>query len=686
MLLHGQLVEPAWLRLLSRLRFSLFLNFFAIPQVLPSSGAVERVVHDHSKLFRPALLVLLGALLFPLPNRAQLPASSAPSSRHDPSLLRCTLVVRVREQNGSPLSELALVNLYSPMGGLIASTTAEAGQAMFFGVGTGQYTVEAVASGYETIRAQAELDVAGSSVNVDLALTREENPRFKPAASSGLPVLAPKAQKEVGKGLEALRKNRIQEAQKHLQAAHRLAPGNPDVNYLLGVVLAVSGNLAEAQSYWQNALSLYPQHAASLLALGETSAHQGDLSGALAYLKRAAQADPSSWRMKAALASVYLQQQAYEEALLAAEQALELGREKAAAVRILQAKSLAALGQRNRAIAVLETHLAQPGVDAKSTAAAQTLLESLRKPSPPVPAVPAPDRPAKIEATPAASVAALLPVPSEWMPPDIDETVPAVEPGVACPLQDLLQKTGKRIKELLETVDRFTATENLRHEELGSGGLPARMDTRAYNYVVSIREIRPRLLISEEYRNGSVASQDFPGGFATIGVPALVLIFHPYYQQDYEIHCEGLSKWQGLLAWQVHFRQRADKPAEIMSYKAGTLYVTVSLKGRAWISASSSQIIRIELDLVAPMTALQLRTFHIIVDYGPVQFRERKVELWLPKSAELFVDVHGRHLRRHHSYSNFLLFSVEDKQDIKNPQIKEEPAHPAETSSSPPPL
>jgi hypothetical protein len=66
-----------------------------------------------------------------------------------------------------------------------------------------------------------------------------------------------------------------------------------------------------------------------------------------------------------------------------------------------------------------------------------------------------------------------------------------------------------------------------------------------------------------EYRNGGLALNEFPGGIVTNGLPALVLIFHPYYAPSYEMACEGLARSNDRLAWQVHFRQRPDKPNEL---------------------------------------------------------------------------------------------------------------------------
>jgi len=95
---------------------------------------------------------------------------------------------------------------------------------------------------------------------------------------------------------------------------------------------------------------------------------------------------------------------------------------------------------------------------------------------------------------------------------------------------------------------------------------------------------------------------------ATLGMPALALIFHPYNSGNFEMNCEGLARWNGRIAWQVHFRQRADKPNTIRSFRMGFQGPShpVALKGRAWIDAESYQIVRLETDMIAPLPEIRL--------------------------------------------------------------------------------
>jgi len=257
------------------------------------------------------------------------------------------------------------------------------------------------------------------------------------------------------------------------------------------------------------------------------------------------------------------------------------------------------------------------------------------------------------------------------MPPDIDEKIPPVEPGVACPLDTVLSNASKHAVEFVGNVDRFTATESLKHELFSTAGLPSNLETRKFNYLVSIEQTRPGILSVEEYRDGSFSYEKFPDGIATLGLPSLVLVFHPAQVSNYEMTCEGLAKLSGGLAWQVHLRQLPDKPRTLRSYRIGAQSYPVSLRGRAWIAADTFQIVRLETDLVAPLPQIHLAGEHTAIEYGPVHFKRKNVDMWLPQSAEVYFDWRGRRIYRRHDFSNYLLFAVDENQKIAPPKTQD---------------
>ncbi len=430
------------------------------------------------------------------------------------------------------------------------------------------------------------------------------------------PILGPRLQKELGKALEALRANKPADARSHLDAVYRSAPGDADANFLLGVYSSQVNDWVHARSYWQKVLSLSPNHLGALLSLGGALMRESKPNDAAQYLNRAVEAEPTSWRAHAVLAEAFLRQGLLDNSIKEAD-----------------AKQLENL----------ETSF-ESAVESRSATAST---------SPPEPIL---------------TTSALLP--SNWLPPDIDEKVPPVEPGVACNLEEVIKNSGKRIQEFVANVDRYVATEAVTHESINKWGFASHPIKFQFDYLVSIKQKRLGLLTVDEYRDTHYLPAKFPDGVATTGLPALVLIFHPYYAENFAISCEGLARSKGQSAWQVYFRQRDDKPNTIRSYKIGAEgpAYPVALKGRAWIAADSFQIVRLETDLINPVPQIRLVSDHATIEYGPVHFKARNLDMWLPQNAEVHYDWKGRRSHRRHSFKNYLLFSVDEKQKISEPK------------------
>jgi tetratricopeptide (TPR) repeat protein len=477
------------------------------------------------------------------------------------------------------------------------------------------------------------------------------------------PGLAPKLQKELGKAMEALRADKPAEARSHLDAVYRFAPGDADANFLFGIYSAEMNDWVHAKNYWERVLVLAPNHLSALLSLGGALMRENKSAEAAQYLNRAVEAEPTSWRAHAALADACLRQGLLDESIEHAERALELGHGQAGIVQPVLARALHLHGDQERATHALQAYLQDHPTDAAATKQLENLQASLgltRKPSP-----------GKASASPSSEpvVATSALLASNWLPPDIDERVPPVEPGVACNLEEILEKSEKRIQEFVANVDQFTATEAVTHESINKWGFASHPIRFEFDYLVSIKQNRLGLLSVDEYRDSHYLPAKFPDGIATTGLPALVLIFHPNYVQNFKISCEGLARSKGGPAWQMYFRQRPDKPNTIRTYQIGAQgqAYPVALKGRAWIAADSFQIVRLETDLIDPLPQIRLVADHAAIEYGPVHFQARNLDMWLPQNAEVHYDWRGRRSHRRHSFRNYLLFSVDDQQRISAP-------------------
>jgi tetratricopeptide (TPR) repeat protein len=255
-----------------------------------------------------------------------------------------------------------------------------------------------------------------------------------------------------------------------------------------------------------------------------------------------------------------------------------------------------------------------------------------------------------------------------WYPQDVDWGIPQVTPGAACPLTDVLSRAGKRIQELVDNVDKFTATEVVEHQSVDKSGRLRPPEIRKFNYLVSIGQTPEGYLNVEEFRNRGSNPDQFPDRIATVGTPSLILIFHPNHAKDFRMTCEGLGHWQDRPAWQVRFEERTDRRSSISVLIMGGRAFGLRLHGRAWILADSYQVARLESDLADEIPQIRLHLQHQDIEYHPVHFDEGKIEIWLPSSTALYMDFLGHRFYRRHRFTDFQIFSVKLEQTLGNPK------------------
>lgn len=252
---------------------------------------------------------------------------------------------------------------------------------------------------------------------------------------------------------------------------------------------------------------------------------------------------------------------------------------------------------------------------------------------------------------------------AEWN----DDGLP-IDQNVACPLDQLLRGAGQRVKEFVGSMEKFTATERVEHYAVDKSGERRKAESRKFAYVAIVARDRNGGFWFEEYRNGTTDTQQFPANIATMGLPAIVLVFHPDFQDDFEFGCEGLVHEQTGDLWRLHWAQKARHPVRIESYVVNGMSFPVHLEGRAWIDSAKGEVARLESNLQQPIPEIELWEQHQIIDYTGVRFATTGEEIWLPQDAEVYVDRHGKKYYRRHSFSDFRLFNVDMAQNVAAPK------------------
>jgi tetratricopeptide (TPR) repeat protein len=612
------------------------------------------------------------------PGGIQQPAAPSPGVGTTTEMFASgSVVVRVLGARSAPLKRHAFVAIFANGSGVPLRTEMTQGdsQVIFSSLpGFGRYTVEVNATGYQTQRKDLDYNDVHGYLEVDV--TMEPNPENAAVKATPSQPISAKAQKHEDKGLAELEAGNLKESQKELLEAFVLAPKDAEINYLLGSLYVRLQDAQQAETYFNNSVSADPENVPALVALGQMRHNRGDFKAASDVLEKASVLDGKEWLARWLLSDIYLRAGDFKKAQKEAAEAVEMGKGAANAAELIEGEALAELGQTQDAVKVLRAFLRDvPG--SKSVAAAQELVDRLEheisdgSPRAEV------NRPTAVSsALPGGEMPApKLPL-ADWEPPGVDQVKPAVADGVTCPVDQVIGGVGKRVTELVDSVNRIQAKEDVIHQELSTMGRPVLTDRRKFEYLISITPTDSGLLVIDENRDGDFGPSESLGQVSMFGLADLPLIFHPEMRDDFQMTCEGLGSWHDQPTWLVYFRQRPDRPERIRSYRNMDNSYTVGLKGRAWISPDTYQIVRLEANLMKPVPEVGLGSEEDAIEYGPVPFPSKNVVLWLPSNADIYFYYHHRPFHRHHTFSNYLLFSVSATQKIGEPKITEQQENP----------
>jgi tetratricopeptide (TPR) repeat protein len=574
-----------------------------------------------------------------------------------------TVTITVRD-DARPLDRQSVIKLHDQKrDSTMFQTTSKESEAVFCGLDFGTYDVDVSAVGYLTNHQELPI-VSGSLQAVRLEVILQKDPEAVNLSTTD-ELIPAKARKDQAHAVEELKSAKFKEAEEHLERALKVAPDSVQINFLLGYLFLELRQWEKSESYLTRAATLSPGRVQVLTLLGRVQLQREHYADAQKTLERAVAANSAEWMTHSLLADAYLRQKQFDKAREQAQLAIDEGKSTASIAQLTLGQALANVGRDEEGIRALRAFLqSQPHNPAAPQVRAliseiETRDNGVSETS---------HAQGDTDLLLAGSEPALPP--SAWGPPETDETKPPVAPGVTCPVQTILQMTGERIQMLVDSMARFSATEQLTHEQLDRAGNPISKEYRKFDYVVSIAEQPAGYLDVEEYRNEHYGLLDLPDHIVTSGFVTLAMIFHPIFQSDFEFNCEGLGQWKGHPAWILHFQQRGLRPNHLESYMINGQAHRVDQKGRAWISSDNLQIVRIESDLVRPVQRMTVQ--HQIAEYGPVHFQKKNIDLWLPQSAEIYLEINRRRYYRKHSFDHFMLFSTNAEE--KPRLVKNQPA------------
>lgn len=285
---------------------------------------------------------------------------------------RAELSITIKEGSSQLIGPMVTVKLYN-LGSLVTQMSTSKGRVVFILNRLGDYVITADATGYRTAQKEISIPVAVEAEE-EIVLQRDSAPEA--LGSVGRPVLAPKAKESLDKAFEALNENKLDQAEKYLAEAAKLAPNHPDVLYLQGVLLLRRGRAEQAQAVLEKMTQIDPKNARAFTALGMAFFSENKYDLAVPPLQQSIQLDPSNWESHWTLARTLYRQEHYDTALLEAQLAFGQSRGSEPAIELLIAQSQTAVGKFEDSAETLRTFLRTHPND-KGAATARRWLDRL---------------------------------------------------------------------------------------------------------------------------------------------------------------------------------------------------------------------------------------------------------------------------------------------------------------------
>ena len=274
----------------------------------------------------------------------------------------------------------------------------------------------------------------------------------------------------------------------------------------------------------------------------------------------------------------------------------------------------------------------------------------------------------------------------DWPTHELIKAVPKLKGLEPAPDQDalptILKKTGENVDYFFHNFVATTARERIHQAaSIPRGSL---MDLAVSNYQDGYYVV---LMISrggqdqlDEYRTDLEGKPVESGGgrqgfLLTRGFAGTEVYLHPSRQRESTFRYLGLQAKAGKQCDVIAFAQRVGQATPI-GFTTSSVSVPLLEQGVVWIDSTTHQILRMQTDLLTPLTQIGLKSSRAEIEYAPVHFATLDRTLWLPTEVKVVVNFRGAIYTNRHQYSDWRLFNVETKEVHDGPPLA--PKNPAD--------
>lgn len=237
-------------------------------------------------------------------------------------------------------------------------------------------------------------------------------------------------------------------------------------------------------------------------------------------------------------------------------------------------------------------------------------------------------------------------------------------------LEALLEKTGKRVEQLLERFSEVTCTEVVSQMKLGTNGKVYSQKKTIFDTLIILDTAENDLSIEESRLEQGKSAKSKSGEkslLVTNGFSVFLLVFHPYFRNSFEFESGDSSEFEGQKLEVVRFQQIRGKRSPSVLQLRGRDY-PLEWEGNALVDSRTGYIARVTAKLKATMEDVGLKSLSSDVIYQPVTFIGAGETQWLPSIAMIEAESIQQHWKNTHQFSNYRLFSVTTTSKTEDPQ------------------
>lgn len=304
------------------------------------------------------LLAILGCTMFAFAQRPGMDSSPMPHSGFSSSMRdNSTVSGTVQDMHNNPLKDVR-VELTNANGVVVNSTyTSVSGNFEFSHVAQGSYTVVAT-NGLQQSTERVEANSWSSIVAIHMQTADKPEDGVNGNSISVAQYKVPgKAREEYRKAHEAMEKEKLEDAGKHLARALEIYPNYADALTLRAVLELNQHNPDSAMADLDKAVKADSNYAMAYMVMGSALNMQSKFDEAIRALQRGESLAPGYWQAHFEMGKAYIGKADYPAALSHLQRAQGMAPKEYSLIYLLQAHALLAMKQYPEAMSALQVYL-----------------------------------------------------------------------------------------------------------------------------------------------------------------------------------------------------------------------------------------------------------------------------------------------------------------------------------------